>query len=208
MLRVSLLGNLGADPEARFSQKGTSITQFRVAVNQVRTGPDGERQENTEWFRIRATGRLGEFAQRLTKGTRVVVEGRLDIQHYQTREGEPRVGFDVWADEVVNVSGRPMGGDGGEHMDLEPMGSTVGAPGASGPGASGGSLVGAGAGALGSGAVGASVVGANGAGVSGASRGNGAASAPPAGGSGSGGRGKTASARGQPSPEELEDLPF
>jgi single-strand DNA-binding protein len=107
MLRVSLVGNLGADPELRYSQKGTPIASFRVAVNQIRTGADGERQENTEWFRIRATGRLSEFAQRLQKGARVLVFGRLDISHYQSRDGETRVGFDVWADDLQSVSGRP-----------------------------------------------------------------------------------------------------
>jgi single-strand DNA-binding protein len=106
MLRVSLLGNLGADPELRYSQKGSPMVSFRVAVNQVRTGPDGERQENTEWFRVRVMGRQTEFVQRLTKGTRVYVAGRLDISHYQSRDGEARVGFDVFADEVQNVSAR------------------------------------------------------------------------------------------------------
>ncbi|MBV9355068.1 MAG: single-stranded DNA-binding protein [Chloroflexi bacterium] len=106
MLRVSLLGNLGADPELRYSQKGSPMVSFRVAVNQVRTGPDGERQENTEWFRVRVMGRQTEFAQRLTKGTRVYVAGRLDISHYQSRDGEARVGFDVFADELQNVSAR------------------------------------------------------------------------------------------------------
>ena len=106
MLRVSLLGNLGADPEVRYSQKGAVITAFRVAVNQVRTGPDGERQENTEWFRVRVSGPRGEFAQRLTKGQRVLVIGRLDISHYTSREGEARVGYDVWADEVQSMTPR------------------------------------------------------------------------------------------------------
>src|SRR5437870_12296535 len=106
MLRVSLLGNLGADPEVRYSQKGTQVTLVGVAVNQVRTGPDGERQENTEWFRIRVAGRQSEFVQRLTKGSRVLVIGRLDIGHYQSRDGEPRTSFDVWADEVQAMSAR------------------------------------------------------------------------------------------------------
>jgi single-strand DNA-binding protein len=110
MLRVSLLGNLGADPETRTSQKGSPITTFRVAVNQLRTDA-GERQENTEWFRIRAMGRLAESSQRLAKGGRVLVVGRLDISHYQARDGETRVGFDVWADEVVHLAARSAEGD-------------------------------------------------------------------------------------------------
>ena len=60
MLRVSLIGNLGVEPETRYNQKGSQITTFRVAVNQLRTDADGERQESTEWFRVRAMGRLAE----------------------------------------------------------------------------------------------------------------------------------------------------
>lgn len=135
MLRVSLLGNLGADPEARYSQKGSAITSFRVAANQVRTMPDGERQEHTEWFRVRAGGRLAEFAQRLTKGSRVLVVGRLEISHYQSREGEPRVGFDIWADEVINLSGsRPGGAEGDDGQERLAGGEDEGTPvGARGP---------------------------------------------------------------------------
>ena len=113
MLRVSLLGNLGADPEVRYTAKGTQIASFRVAVNQVRFGADGERQENTEWFRIRVSGRQVEYAQRLGKGSRVLVFGKLDISHFQTRDGEPRTGFDVWADDLqsMSVPQRSMNGD-------------------------------------------------------------------------------------------------
>jgi single-strand DNA-binding protein len=111
MLRVTLLGNLGADPEIRYSQKGTQIVSFNVAVNQVRFVPNGERQENTEWFRIRSTRQI-EYAQRLGKGTRVLVIGRLDIGHYQSKEGETRTSFDVWADEIQAMSSaRNMGSE-------------------------------------------------------------------------------------------------
>jgi single-strand DNA-binding protein len=120
MLRVTLLGNLGADPEVRFTQKGSQFVQFRVAVNQVRTGADGERQENTEWFRVRVSGRQQDFAQRLTKGSRVLVIGKLDISHYQSRDGEARVSYDVWADDVQIVGARTYGGDGeGSELDAD-----------------------------------------------------------------------------------------
>jgi single-strand DNA-binding protein len=111
MLRVTLLGNMGADPEIRYSAKGTQIASFNVAVNQIRKGPDGERQESTEWFRIRVSGYQTEFVQRLSKGTRVLVMGRLDIGHYQSKDGEPRTSFDVWADEVQAMSTRGLSGD-------------------------------------------------------------------------------------------------
>ena len=118
MLRVSLLGNLGGDPETRYSQKGTEFTQFRVAVNQVRTGPDGERQENTEWFRVRVLGRQLDFAKRLGKGNRVLVIGRLDISHYQSRDGDTRTSYDVWADEIQSMSPR---GSFGPEADAAPF---------------------------------------------------------------------------------------
>src|ERR1700686_2324807 len=111
MLRVTLVGNMGADPELRYSQKGTGIVSFSVAVNQVRKGIDGERQENTEWFRIRVSGPSTEFVQRLSKGTRVLVLGRWDISPFQGRDGEPRTGFDVWADDVQAMSTRMNSGD-------------------------------------------------------------------------------------------------
>jgi single-strand DNA-binding protein len=119
MLRVTLTGNMGADPESRYSQKGTQIVSFSVAVNQVRRGPDGERQENTEWFRIRVAGPQTDFVQRLSKGTKVLVLGRMDISHFQGRDGEPRTGFDVWADDVQTMSGRLPGGDSDGMLDSD-----------------------------------------------------------------------------------------
>ena len=119
MLRVSLLGNLGADPEQRWTNKGTSVTTFRVAVNQVRTGPDGERQENTEWFRVRMMGQRGEYLMRLSKGAKVFVVGRLDIGRYKSKDGDMRTSFDVWADEVQALSPR-LGAPAEGSVPLEP----------------------------------------------------------------------------------------
>jgi len=129
MLRVSLMGNLGADPELRYSAKGTAIAQMRVAVNQVRSGPDGERQENTEWFRVRVSGPRTDYVQRWSKGSRVLVIGRLDISHYQSREGETRTGFDVWADEIQLMGPRPpmSESDPGAEGDAEPASQPVAA---------------------------------------------------------------------------------
>jgi single-strand DNA-binding protein len=128
MLRVTLLGNMGGDPEVRFSQKGTQIASFSVAVNQVRTGPDGERQENTEWFRVKVAGRQIDFVQRLSKGAKVLVIGRMDIGHYKNREGEPRTSFDVWADDVQSMAPRGFGGepDSAPEGDAESLEPAVG----------------------------------------------------------------------------------
>src|SRR3981081_4303124 len=106
MLRVTLLGNMGADPEVRYSATGQALVSFNVAVNQVRKGPDGERQENTEVFRIRVPTRQNDFVQRLSKGTRVLVLGRLDIGHFQGRDGTMRTSFDVWAEEIQAMTTR------------------------------------------------------------------------------------------------------
>jgi single-strand DNA-binding protein len=112
MLRVTLLGNLGGDPEVRYTATGTKLVSFNVAVNQVRKGPDGERQENTEWFRCKVSGPRAEWAQRFGKGNRVMVMGRLTISHFQGRDGEQRTGYDVWADEVEGVAPRPRDAEG------------------------------------------------------------------------------------------------
>jgi single-strand DNA-binding protein len=94
MLRVTVLGNLGSDAEVRYSAKETPIAQFSIAVNQVRTNATGEREETTEWFRINVAGRQAEYASRLQKGQRVLVDGRLQITHFQRRDGTPGTGLD------------------------------------------------------------------------------------------------------------------
>jgi len=148
MLRVTLLGNLGADPEVRYTQKGAQMVSFNVAVNQVRFGRDGERQENTEWFRIRVSGRQTEFAQRLTKGSKVLVLGRMDITHFQGKDGESRTGFDVWADDVQSMSaGRAFAADldgpDPEQDVMEPAMAGAGASSASANGSARGAAAGA-----------------------------------------------------------------
>jgi single-strand DNA-binding protein len=102
MLNLTLVGNLGADAMVGATRKGTTIATLRVAVNQASTDTTtGERTEHAEWFRVLAMGRLVGLAQQLTKGTRVLVIGHLEIGHYHSSEGEPRVGYDVWADELI-----------------------------------------------------------------------------------------------------------
>ena len=122
MLRVTVLGNLGSDAELRYSATERPIASFRIAVNQVRTNAGGEREESTEWFRINVAGRQAEYASRLQKGQRVLIDGRLQITRFQRKDGTPGVGFDVWADEVQNVSGHSAAET--EH-DRTPLGATV-----------------------------------------------------------------------------------
>jgi single-strand DNA-binding protein len=106
MLRLTAVGNLGADAELRYTTKNTPIAQFRIAINQVRVAADGEREESTEWVRVSVAGRQATFASQSAKGQRVVVVGRLEITHFDRRDGTRGTGLDLWADDVVNVSGR------------------------------------------------------------------------------------------------------
>ena len=134
MLNLTLVGNLGAEPTVGTTHKGTAIATMRVAVNQSRTDTTtGERTESTEWFRVRAMGRLVDMAERLTKGARVLVIGRLDIGHYQSSEGDPRTSYDVWADEIVPFSVRTDAGA-SERRDTGQPGSAQPATPPPGPG--------------------------------------------------------------------------
>jgi single-strand DNA-binding protein len=121
VLRIEIIGNLGSDPEQRFTQDGVAMTSIRVAVNSRRKGADGEQVERTDWFRARTMGSKAEYVQRFTKGQRVLVIGRLEIGEWQTREGETRTSYDIWADDVVNLSPR----EDGSHSQAEPATSSA-----------------------------------------------------------------------------------
>lgn len=96
--KVILVGNLGADPEIRYSGSGTPVTIFRIATNENWLNRDsGEREQRTEWHRIVAFGKLGEIcAEYLKRGKQVYVEGRLRTRSWEDREGNKR-----WVTEVV-----------------------------------------------------------------------------------------------------------
>ena len=101
MNKMIIIGNLGSDPEMRYTPGGQAVTNFNVATNYRYTASDGERRDETEWFRISAWGRLGETCnQYLTKGKKVYIEGRLRSRSYETREGETRFVMEVSASEV------------------------------------------------------------------------------------------------------------
>jgi single-strand DNA-binding protein len=110
MLRASVIGNLGGDPEIRYSQRGEQIVTISVAVNQRKRVPGSEEwKESTEWFRVRCTGWRAELAQKLGKGQRVFVCGRLEINEFQRRDGSPGVAYDIWADELHGMSAAARG---------------------------------------------------------------------------------------------------
>ena len=109
MMRIEIIGNLGSDPEQRFTQEGKAQVSIRVAVNSRRRGQDGEQIERTDWFRARVMGAKAEYVERFRKGQRVLVIGRLEIGEWTTREGEHRTSYDIWADDVINLSPREEG---------------------------------------------------------------------------------------------------
>jgi len=99
--RITVIGNLGNEPEMRFTPSGRPVTSFRVATNWRYTTPDGERKEETEWFTVVAWGRLAEQCnQFLTKGRLIYVEGRLRLRTWEGQDGQRRARNEIVADRV------------------------------------------------------------------------------------------------------------
>jgi single-strand DNA-binding protein len=109
MNKILVIGNLGRDPEMRYTPSGQAVTNFTVATNRKYTAADGESKEETEWFRVSAWGRLAETCnQYLAKGRKVYVEGRLRSRSYETRDGQTRFENEIVANDVRFI-GTPAG---------------------------------------------------------------------------------------------------
>ena len=107
MNKILIIGNLGSDPEMRYTPNGNPVTSFTVATNRRYRASDGENREETEWFRISAWNRLAETCnQYLQRGSKVYVEGRLSSRTYVGNDGETRVSLDVNASEVRFIDSR------------------------------------------------------------------------------------------------------
>jgi single-strand DNA-binding protein len=108
--RAHIIGNIGQDPEMRFSQNGTAVTTFSVAVNRTSRSQQGGEEQPPDWYRIVCFGQQAEFAdQYLTKGNRVYVEGRLQINRFTGNDGQERQSVEIVASELMNLTPR---GDG------------------------------------------------------------------------------------------------
>lgn len=105
--KVILVGTLGADPETRYTQSGSAISTIRIATNESWTDKaTGQKQERTEWHRIKFFGRLAEIAgEYLKKGRQVYVEGSLRTDKYTDKEGIERYSTDVIANEMQMLGG-------------------------------------------------------------------------------------------------------
>jgi single-strand DNA-binding protein len=131
--KVILIGNLGRDPELRYTQGGSPVTNFTLATNERWRDKDGNNQERTEWHRVVVWGRSAEnCAQYLQKGRSVYIEGRLQTREWEDKDGNKRQTTEVNAMAVQFLGGRGAAGSGGEG----------GAAGAAGSGGEGGAAAG------------------------------------------------------------------
>ncbi len=116
--KVILIGNLGANPEIRYTQGGAAVANLRLATTERWTDRQGQKQEITEWHRVVLFGKQAELAgQYLTKGRQVYVEGRIRTRQWQDKQGQTRYTTEIVAQTVQFLGGRAERG--------EDMGATV-----------------------------------------------------------------------------------
>ena len=107
--KVILIGNLGRDPEVKYTQSGTAVANLSLATNEVWTDKAGQKQERTEWHRVVVWGKQAQIvAEHLSKGKQVFVEGSLQTRSWDDREGNKRYTTEVRAVRVLML-GRPEG---------------------------------------------------------------------------------------------------
>jgi single-strand DNA-binding protein len=132
LCKVMIIGNLGADPEMRYTPSGRPVTQFNVAVNQsTKNQQTGEWNEETDWFRVSIWGdRAERAAETFRKGNKVFVEGRFKTREFEGRDGQKRTSLEITADSLVNLEKRNREeGDGGQFTAAAPAGAVAGASG-------------------------------------------------------------------------------
>ncbi len=127
--KMMIIGNLGADPELRYTPSGKAVTNLRVAVNDRSRGPDGEWVEETLWFRVSVWEQQAErLAEQLRKGNKIYAEGQLRAREYEARDGQKRTSLELAFARVVNLErrtrdeeGGASGGGGGSYGDAPPQ---------------------------------------------------------------------------------------
>lgn len=117
--KVSIIGNLGRDPETRYTPSGAMNVQFSVATSRRYNDRDGQQQESTTWFRVTAWGKLAETLDKFTqsgvlaKGRQIYVEGRLEQREFTGQDGQSRTSLDVNASEFQLLGNRGDNDGGG-----------------------------------------------------------------------------------------------
>jgi single-strand DNA-binding protein len=118
-----VIGNVGTDPEMRYTPNGDAVTSFRLATNYRRKSADGEQHDETEWFTVTAWRRLAETCnQYVTKGMTVYVEGRLKSDTWTGNDGQVRFRNEIIANDVRFLDRAPSGAQ-GEAGQAEPGGA-------------------------------------------------------------------------------------
>ena len=122
LCKVMIIGNLGADPEMRYTPSGRPVTQFNVAVNQsTKNQQTNEWVEATDWFRVSVWGdRAERAAESLRKGNKVFVEGRFKTREFEGRDGQKRTSLELTADSLVNLEKRNREDGDGEFSSTPP----------------------------------------------------------------------------------------
>ena len=130
--KVILIGNLGRDPETRYAQNGSAVTNFSVATSESwRDRASGEQQERTEWHNVVCFQRLAEIAgEYLRKGSKVYIEGQLETRKWQDQSGQDRYSTEVvlrpYRSELTMLDGRDGGGGGGGSYGGDSGGGSMG----------------------------------------------------------------------------------
>ena len=103
--KVMIIGNLGRDPEMRYTPSGKPVTSFSVACSRIRVTPDGDRKEETEWFNVVAWDKLAETCgQYLTKGQKVYIDGRLQTRSWDGTDGQKHTRVEVIANTLIMLT--------------------------------------------------------------------------------------------------------
>ena len=146
--KVILLGNLGRDPETRYTTGGDAVTNLRIATTETWKDKSGDKQEKTEWHSVVLFGRQAEIAgEYLKKGRSVYIEGRLQTRKYTDKEGVEKYATEIVGDRMQLLGGpRDGGGAGSAPGDDEPSGGERRAPSRGSGGGGGGSSRGSGGG--------------------------------------------------------------
>ena len=114
--KVTLIGNLGNDPEVRSTSGGNRVATFSLATSRSWNGPAGDRQEKTEWHRCvvwnTKTSQLADIVEKyVKKGDKLYVEGRIEYRQWQDKEGQTRYSTEINVRELIMLSGKSSGGD-------------------------------------------------------------------------------------------------
>ncbi len=121
--QITIVGNVGRNPELRYTQNGVAVCDFSVAVNKV-TNVNGEKREKVTWFKVTAWRQLAELVnQYVQKGRQVMVVGEVSVSAYTDKSGQPAATLELTANEVRFLGGRDGGGEGrGNFEDFAPPG--------------------------------------------------------------------------------------